>query len=216
MLSQLRRIVNKAGPDESFHIIDLCCGKGFLATLVAVMYPQFKVTAVDWLEAPFLPHFNEAGILNCDYAILNVLAPSFSTDVDSLIDEKGGRPAIVLGMHLCGLLSFRAIQLLEDLPRVHGLVLSPCCLPNATMAEGTPSSVYEGKKEVQKYDRWCDHLETRIFQATEERRDRVAADQEVAIRQECTSFSRRREVEAGIVSEKRTVLAAFLDGLGEA
>ena len=43
-----------AGADEApssitaaWHVVDLCCGKGFLATLIGVLYPHFRVTAVD-------------------------------------------------------------------------------------------------------------------------------------------------------------------------
>jgi len=202
MLGELDRIARLAGPDQPFHVIDLCCGKGFLATLVAVLYPAFTVTAVDWIEAPFLPHFAEANVTNCHYARLDVLAPSFPEDVTALIAEQGDKPAIVLGMHLCGLLSLAAVNLLREVPGVQALVLAPCCLPNQLPHRrgDTPASVYEATGQANKYERWCDHLECRMSEAAEGRRGEATTgtDGEWA----CT-----RRVESGIVSEKRTLLA---------
>merc|ERR1719253_2154851 len=43
--------------------------------------------------------------------------------------SEHGRTCILVGMHLCGLLSEKAIEFFARMPEVRGLVLSPCCLP---------------------------------------------------------------------------------------
>ena len=163
MLKRLQRIVacdgNHPGP---WHVIDLCCGKGFLATLAAVTFPDFTVTAVDIRPPTFLPHFEAAGISNVEYAQLDVLAPSFPIQIQQLVQSHGGRPAVVLGMHLCGLLSVQALELLGKVLGVRAVVLAPCCLPNSKFAGDTPSTVYEGTDQFAKFVKWCDFLEQRM------------------------------------------------------
>ena len=39
-------------------------GKGFLATLVGVVFPAFTVTAIDIRDPCYLPHWGEAGVHN--------------------------------------------------------------------------------------------------------------------------------------------------------
>ena len=124
----------ESGP---WHVIDLCAGKGFLATLLAVLYPRMMVTAVDKFEPTFLPHYEAAGIDNVRYAQLDVLAPNFVQALRTVIRTDGaGRRTIVLGMHLCGLLSLRAAELIRSLPEVEAVVLAPCCLPGAHQGRG--------------------------------------------------------------------------------
>ena len=147
----------------SWHVIDLCCGKAFFGTLVAVLFPSFCVHCVDQQPPTFLPHFALAGLAErVAYVQLDVLSTGFVNEVRALIEANGGRRVIVMGMHLCGLLALRAIDLIKQLPRVEALVLTPCCLPNAAHAEDTPPSVFEPREPHAQYTRWCDFLERRI------------------------------------------------------
>merc|ERR1712216_390733 len=41
----------------------------------------------------------------------------------------------VLGIHLCGVLSIRAVQFFNDNPRCTFLALKPCCLPPLSLAK---------------------------------------------------------------------------------
>ena len=96
---------------------------------------------------------------NVRYVQLDVLSRHFIDDVRVLCETAGradaddGRPTIVLGMHLCGLLSIRAIELLARLPRVRALVLAPCCLPGARNAANTPPTVFAPKEPSQQVRR---------------------------------------------------------------
>lgn len=208
MLAALRRVMaahrrqgeQEGGVEEPWHVVDLCCGKGFLATLVAVSFPSFAVTAIDRRSGAFLPHFEAAGITNIRYAQLDVMSPGFPDEVSRLVEAAGRRrPVAVLGMHLCGLLSVRAAELLWEVPGVEAVVLAPCCLPNARYAEDTPPAVYQGADQQEKFTRWCDFLETRISSGGEGVQRAKGSPVPVT----CT-----REVVEAIVSDKRTVLTA--------
>lgn len=183
------------GLGEPWHVVDLCCGKGFLAALVATTFPTFHVTAIDRLSSAFQPHFSETGIRNVGYAQLDLMAPEFLDELASVISKAGGRRTAILGMHLCGLLSLRAMDAMATLPEVCVLVLAPCCLPNKRAAEDTPSSVFEGEGKMEKYARWCDFLHARM-RATK-------------------ILKCKQEVEGGILSERRTLLTATKDTIRE-
>jgi len=156
------------GFDDTWHVIDLCCGKAFFGTLVGVLHPSWKVHCVDKQPITFLPHFEAAGLASVvEYAQLDVLAPGFVKAIRELIDASGGRRVVIFGMHLCGLLAMRAIRLLRKLPQVAALVLSPCCLPAVVKAEGTPHAVFAGKDHHEQYDRWCSFLQKRMHSRAE-------------------------------------------------
>ena len=179
MLVRLQRIIaTSTEPEQSWHVIDLCCGKGFLATLVAICFPSFVVTAVDRLLDNYLPHFEPAGIRNVRYAPLDVMSAGFPDEIHRLVKDKDhgdGRPVVIMGMHLCGLLSIRALELIRKVPGVRGVVLAPCCLPCQKLSEDTPASVYEGRDNLEKFLRWCDFLEARMKQETQRAWEHTAA-----------------------------------------
>ena len=232
MLAQLRRIIARAEAhsdetdetDEpgdagsrpgsgSWHVIDLCCGKAFFGTLVAVLFPSCCVHCVDRQPPTFLPHFALAGLAErIAYVQLDVLSIGFVNEVRALIEANGGRRVIVMGMHLCGILALRAIDLIRQLPRVEALVLAPCCLPNAAHAEDTPPSVFEPREPHAQYTRWCDFLERRIQGRSELV---VGADWRPEACLECSiecsgcSLWCTRESEPALISEKNTLLTAM-------
>eukprot|EP00873_Tetraselmis_striata_P007553 jgi/Tetstr1/427817/TSEL_001789.t1 len=179
--------------EDPWHVVDLCCGKGFLATLVATTFPQFQVTAVDRLGPAFLPHFKEAGIVNVTYAQLDIMAPDFLAKMQALVAQAGGRRTAVLGMHL-----LRAMDVLAALPEVKLLLLAPCCLPCKQTAEDTPAEVFQPQSEAGKHAAWCDFLEARM---------RGQGDGRVSCSQ---------EVEAGVISERRTLLTGIKSELAAA
>ena len=195
MLQKLRSIIG-ADSASTWHVIDLCCGKAFFATLVGVLYPSILVHAVDKQPPTFLPHFEEAGLGGIvEYVQCDVLQfESFAGRLNELIASNGGRKVIVMGMHLCGRLSLRAIDLLQSSfqHKLTALVLAPCCLPNVRIAEDTPPNVFESKEQSIQYERWCAFLKQRMEQA--------AASAQCL---ECES-----DQEKGLVSEKNVLLTA--------
>ncbi len=70
------------------------------------------------------------------------------------------RVVFLVGMHLCGHLSTRAIELFEKISQISALILSPCCLPRAKeridvvkLTEGSGL----GHENIM-YDHWAQHL----------------------------------------------------------
>eukprot|EP00927_Polykrikos_kofoidii_P030404 TRINITY_DN26150_c0_g1_i1.p1 TRINITY_DN26150_c0_g1~~TRINITY_DN26150_c0_g1_i1.p1 ORF type:complete len:535 (+),score=95.76 TRINITY_DN26150_c0_g1_i1:71-1675(+) len=55
--------------------------------------------------------------------------PSTHAQIVSKILEPAKGPVLVLGVHLCGVLSIRALELFNRGPKTVGIVLKPCCLP---------------------------------------------------------------------------------------
>jgi hypothetical protein len=218
MVSRLQRIVSASGrADESWHVIDLCCGKGFLATLTAICFPSFVVTAVDKLIDAYLPHYEAAGIDNVRYSQLDVMSPGFPDEMARLARDENhgdGRPVVIMGMHLCGLLSVRALELLRKVPGVRGVVIAPCCLPCQKLSEDTPPSIYEGTDNWEKFTRWCDFLEARMKQEAEEawleRPDSEPNHHTEDATEASDSHCFSRETDDGIMSEKRILLSALL------
>jgi hypothetical protein len=100
LLARLRRLTTRVdgaagvGP-RSWHVIDLCCGKAFFATLVGVLHADFLVTAVDKQPPTFVPHFEHAGLSAVTYVQSDVLAPGWVEQVAALVDDNGGRPVAV-------------------------------------------------------------------------------------------------------------------------
>ena len=224
MLRALRAIVDvddgglqQQQQQQPWHVIDLCCGKGFTATLVAVLYPTFRVSAIDRFreEEGFLPHFAAAGLANVHYERLDVMAAGFAeVELARLMAEAGpGRPTVVLGMHLCGLLSLRAVHALEVLPGVRALLLSPCCLPKRTAREDTPAACFApGIGQVEQYNAWCAFLERKAAEALARSPAPARCDHAgggAATPVVLTGFRgcRREEVD-GVISSKRTVITA--------
>lgn len=181
--------LERAVPDlASWHIVDLCCGKSLTSSLAALQHPESVVTAVDRLARSHLPHFDEAGITNVRYLRLNVLADSFVSDLAHAI-RAVARPTVVLGMHLCGRLSERAIEVFRCTDLVRVCILSPCCLPHLDDAPPSLVPLYRtGASDEEQYAAWGLHLEQAL-----------GAEPGAAV---------ESEVVPDILSVKRTVLTA--------
>uniref|UniRef100_A0A7S4Q895 Methyltransferase domain-containing protein n=1 Tax=Alexandrium monilatum TaxID=311494 RepID=A0A7S4Q895_9DINO len=155
MLEALRHAQPAFG--REWHVVDLCCGKSITAALVSLQYPEVRVSAVDRLEPRFLPHFNAGDGCSVQYAQLDVLHESFLAELQHLV-QQASRPTALLGMHLCGKLSVRAIEAYARVPQVQTLVLSPCCLPRKGES-GSPPHLYASKDTAEQYRLWAQHLE---------------------------------------------------------
>mmetsp|Transcript_28866 Transcript_28866/g.96023 ORF Transcript_28866/g.96023 Transcript_28866/m.96023 type:complete len:429 (+) Transcript_28866:147-1433(+) len=153
--------------DGGWHIVDLCCGKSLTGSLAALRFPGLVVTAVDRLQPRFVTHLaalddsagagTDAGAAGMRYLCLDVLHTSFQEALERRVREVG-RPTAVLGMHLCGALSLRAIEAFGRLDLAHALALSPCCLPNKSDAASAPLWLFASKDGAAQYQAWSDHL----------------------------------------------------------
>jgi len=152
-----------------WHVVDLCCGRSLTSGLAALEHPGLAITAVDRLEPKFLPHFGAMGVR---YVQLDVLAEWFPDELARLV-AQAGRPVAVLGMHLCGALSLRAIEAFAHLGSAavgagadnRALVLSPCCLPSRAAGEA-PAHVFASRDGAAQYAAWAAHLEAELRRAS--------------------------------------------------
>ena len=188
---------------SAWHVVDLCCGKSFVSAVVSRLFPRCHVTAIDRVPPRFVPHYAEAGITNVAYVQRDILAADFGAFVGDLAraHRREGRRTIVLGMHLCGELSTRAVDVFLQTSALSALVLAPCCLPAARAAAAispTLADVYATKRAEEQYSRWCTFLQERLRPA-----GAGAGSGGAAERLECT-----RTVVPGLVSVKSTLLAA--------
>ena len=91
-------------------IFDLCSGKGFTSLLLAHRYPKARVFMVDKCAKMNLKHLDSlAGRVSFSAADL------YARDVEVLIRdalaEHGANGSCIVGVHLCGDLSRRAVEL---------------------------------------------------------------------------------------------------------
>jgi len=128
--------------------------------------------AIDRLLSHQIPHF-----LNSDkvkYLCRDIMSREIQAELAEMVryhSSEHGRTCILVGMHLCGLLSEKAIEFFARMPEVRGLVLSPCCLPRrheqgaatrfvkAQRGDGDPTPA-----DLHHYLRWVEHLRGRVGQ----------------------------------------------------
>ncbi len=105
-------------------VVDVCSGKGFIASLIALLLPDARVVMLDADGGMDLCHVAE--IPNLEFRAFDL----FSCAAGAALDEMGaGAGACVwVGTHLCGSLSPRLIDLFCHVASASGLVLCPCCL----------------------------------------------------------------------------------------
>ena len=158
---------------ENIFLIDLCSGKGITTALCGALFPHDGDTgvdgngsnnfflAVDKLCAHEVPHFlNDKHI---SYLSRDILSDEMFQELEQVVHHQTqveGRTAILVGMHLCGMLSERAIEFFDRIPEIKGLVLSPCCLPNKYDMYRKTS--FKKEKSGDSYVAWCSHLQERV------------------------------------------------------
>ena len=150
MLDRARREVaalDLAEGQPKIVIIDLCSGFGYLAMFLSELLPPAKVERIVLVDKQWAPHnvARQDRHLNPEH-ILDPLWPirlttsradlKVPSDRRSLLRAfASDAPAMLLGVHLCGTLSLRCIELFNGAPNFFFLGLKPCCLPDALFAK---------------------------------------------------------------------------------
>jgi len=139
------------------HIVDLCCGSSITSALALQILPGCAVTACDISAPSRIPHYKEAGVSDrIDYLQHDICAQSFMDALRQRI--KPGRRIVVLGMHCCGELSIRAIEIFTQM-KAEVIFLMPCCLPSK--ASLIAPEIYAVKDQAAQYLVWGQHLSDR-------------------------------------------------------
>jgi hypothetical protein len=146
-------IMNTRGT-KALHIIDLCCGKSLTTAYLSLEFSEAQVTAVDLISPSLLPHYAAAVDTNVKYLQLDLFSKDFGAQMESRVNAVG-LPTVVLGMHLCGALSVRAIELYQSSELISDIVLCPCCLPSKASA---PTDLYQSTDQIELYGAWVAHL----------------------------------------------------------
>lgn len=159
---------------ENIFLIDLCSGKGITTGLCGVLDPgrdsNNYYLAIDKMLPHTIPHFLNGDRI--EYRRRDILVDAMFDEIGNIVQEQSvhyGRTCILVGMHLCGLLSERAVDLFDRTPGIMGIVLSPCCLPKRH--EQHRINFVKGKSEDQmqsdelfSYFRWANYLKERVAQ----------------------------------------------------
>jgi len=134
--------------DPHCDIVDLCSGFGFLAMFASELLPVERVQNIYLVDRVWpnrnVPGSKGGGITTAhiyDHGEWPIPLLTLQVDVKKSREMRDlakhivrdPRPTIICGVHLCGTLSLRAIQLFNDGLSsgcgVTGLIFAPCCLP---------------------------------------------------------------------------------------
>ena len=134
VLQQLRALVAEGtaagtcGADgEGLTIIDACSGRGMGPTLLSYALPSARVLMIDANANMELSHVAARPNL----AFLRADLYAASTVAAIAAEARAARACVVTGMHLCGALSPKLIDIAVAVEDVDALVLCPCCLKGA-------------------------------------------------------------------------------------
>ncbi|CAJ1959562.1 unnamed protein product [Cylindrotheca closterium] len=147
--------------NQKYTIIDLACGRGYLSMILSEMLPPEKVKKFVLVDKQWPMHGNEpkpshiswthiyGSFKKCeDQTIPNYYETwpiPLNTSKQDLKSASGLRkmeqvyfqdgPIILVAVHLCGILSIKAVELFNNNPSVRFFVLKPCCLPGMVHAK---------------------------------------------------------------------------------
>jgi len=107
-------------------VVDLCSGKGFLSVILALEYPAATIIMVDSSCAIDTTH--TSAFHNLSFMRADILGAPFAAMLTAHLPRQLP-PRVMVGIHLCGALSPRAVSLFGQLSHLlEVLVLVPCCL----------------------------------------------------------------------------------------
>ena len=175
---------------SGWHFIDLCSGASLTGALALHLLSGCAVSAVDIVDSVTLPHFEAAGLTEAGepprgrFAYLRsdvhdpalVLALSARIAAHAASEVSGAQhetPIVVIfGMHCCGLLSMRTVEIYEEL-KANAVLIMPCCLPPKStlpspVAQVPPAEdsldVFATTDQFEQYQRWSEKLRQRVVQ----------------------------------------------------
>ena len=167
------RLNNSNNNNINVIIWDLCCGKGYSSVWLSKnTFPHAHIHLVDSdasINRDYLPAFPKLTFHHLDLnstklerAIINSKREQ-QQQQGEMGGEKKNTLVILVGIHLCGDLSRRALEL-HSKCGAHATFLSPCCAIKPTRKKGHSSEIIFGwdakekarrLKVVSPYQMWC-------------------------------------------------------------
>lgn len=152
---------------KNIFMIDLCSGKGITSALASALFPHGgnHFLSIDKMNAHTVPHYFFLDEERISYMSRDIFNKRMLGQLQDLVQKhtNKGRTTILVGMHCCGILSERVIEIFESIPEIQGIVLSPCCLPKShelkkELSQFTPPT----QKGEDPFPSWCQHLKRRV------------------------------------------------------
>jgi hypothetical protein len=142
-------------------LVDLCSGSALTVALFGILYPESKGLAVDIASKELAAHLQG----NLAFLQADIWRVDFLQTMQNEVDQ----PSALVGMHLCGELSIRAIEIFAQTPNFQVIVLCPCCFPKKRPKRKEPRSESNtnndssfdftyGSDEEANYEAWTSHL----------------------------------------------------------
>ena len=110
-------------------VLDVCSGKGIIATLLSLLLPEARVTMLDVDGRMDLSHVADRP--NLEFEHLDLFSREAAGTLERLARADGCHRTLALGMHLCGALSPRLATLWAHVEAIDAMLLCPCCLKGA-------------------------------------------------------------------------------------
>ena len=160
-----RTRTNAKAEDDGGDLIlfDLCSGRGFVSIVLASEFPNARVFMIDNDTTMNVEHVESFGERLTFHAL-----DAFHDETETFIREiaRAGptKTVVIVGVHLCGTLAHRAIELYERIHEVSSLVVSPCCLPRRRRTDAFGYFCIDVARSVHAspYTVWCTQLFLRI------------------------------------------------------
>lgn len=154
--------------DDKLVFFDLCSGKGLLSIFLSKTYPTATIHMIDHNPKMVLTHLESTP--NVHFHLMDL----FSEDMWHLLLEpltaatnRSSTRIVLVGMHLCGALAYRSIQLYQRLVQSQlcsfmcHLIVCPCCLPRRskqTQVYGHTVKDRAARLGIPAYQLWCTQL----------------------------------------------------------
>jgi hypothetical protein len=119
------------GDGDGLVLVELCSGRGFVSLVLADAFPKARIYMIDRDTTMDVSHVETYGGARMSFHALDLHSTACEEFVRGVADdaETRGQTVVLVGVHLCGTLSHRAIELYERIERAVAIVVAPCCLP---------------------------------------------------------------------------------------
>lgn len=116
---------------HQFTFYDVCSGRGITSIIFRLFFPESRIVMIDFNQSINVEFLQASELASIEFRHMDIYQPDFSNFLVASTerDISDGRVPCIFGMHLCGQLSNRVIELFNDIYTIPILVVIPCCMP---------------------------------------------------------------------------------------